>query len=344
MLALKKITAFASLAVLTSFEYVRADADLDELDNETEDDAAPAGGMPNIDDMMKNLPEGMSEEQMKELMEKMQGMDGMPGADGAAPPAPEVNVVSNSTELEAAISARTSSNALYVFTGASEKVKATAEKTLATEGLFGSVTYLAEGETSLKVYKGEEEIVAFEGDVEDAEAASKWALENRVPTFGQIDGSNFEIYFNAAKKGLFWACFDPSKNDEQVKQFNAAFVEASKAHQAAGKNETFPFVWLNVKDFEEHAKNDLGCKTFPTIVLQRGDLMSEAEDVVIDKYLRSFEGKEETLTAEGIAKFFADVESGELKAEPIPDPLDAMDDDEDEDEESAAPAQAEEEL
>jgi hypothetical protein len=73
--------------------------------------------------------------------------------------------------------------------------------------------------------------------------------------------------------------------------------------------------------------------------------MSEDENVVVDKFLRSFEGKEDTLTADGIGQFFADIESGTLKAEPIPDPLDAMDDDEDEDEEDVPPpAQDNEEL
>lgn len=361
MLALKKI-ALVGAATALSFQYVLAEEEAtnnvasttddgaeDDFEDESSEGGAAAGGVPNIpglegmdmEELMKNLPEGMDMEQLMAQLGEGQGEAGMPDG-GSAPPKAELVVVEDAEKLQTALAARTPSTAIYVFRGA--QGKSVAEKLVGVKDLFGQVMLLPQGDVAtLTVYKGRDEVVEYtgEGGVEDFEAVNKWAVENRVPIFGQIDGTNFEIYFEAAKKGLFWACFDPTKNDDQVAQFNSAFVEASKAHRASAK-EIYPFVWLNVADFEEHAKNDLGCKTFPTIVLQRGDLMSEAEDVVVDKFLRSFEGKEDTLTADAIGNFFADIESGALKAEPIPDPLDAMDDDEEDEEEKAAPAQPEE--
>ena len=63
--------------------------------------------------------------------------------------------------------------------------------------------------------------------------------------------------------------------------------------------------------------------------------MSEnPEEAPVEKFIRSFEKNPEDLTTEAVHKFFADITSGDLKAEAIPDPLDAMDDDEDDEEEA----------
>merc|ERR1712098_417782 len=90
-------------------------------------------------------------------------------------------------------------------------------------------------------------------------------------------------------------------------------------------------VWLDGQKFDEHMKQELGCKIFPTLVLQRGDLMGETEEAIasVEKFVRSFDEKPEDLNAESIAKFLEDIKSGAHKAE---DPLDQLDDDEDDEE------------
>lgn len=250
--------------------------------------------------------------------------------------------VEGEEDLKKALDGRTAPMALYVFEGSDEAFNL-AKSIASNPALFASVTHVkTEGPSKLTVYKGRDESSTYSGSFEDSEAVMTWAQENRIPLFGEIAGENFEIYVESARKGLMWACFDPKTKDEDVAKYTPAFVEAAKNQEK--NEEQYPFVWLDINQFGEHAKEELGCKVYPTIVLQRGDLMSETPDEnPVEKFIRTFDKNPEELDTAAVDKFFTDIASGELKAEPIPDPLDALDDDDDDEEDSPAPAKSEEE-
>lgn len=245
---------------------------------------------------------------------------------------PNFGQVSTAEELQSAVEARTNPIALYVFEG-SDEAFAHAKAVASNPELFAMVKHLkTEGPSKLTVYKGREETSTYEGSFEDEEAVMTWAKDNRIPLFGEIGAENFEVYVQAARKGLMWACFDPKTKDEVVAKYTPAFVEAAKLQQET--EEKYPFVWLDINQFGDHAREELSCKVYPTIVLQRGDLMSEnPEENPVEKFVRNFENNPEELDTAAVTKFFTDIASGDLKAEPIPDPLDALDDDDDDEEE-----------
>lgn len=228
---------------------------------------------------------------------------------------------------EAAKTSRKWTEALYIVKG-DEKIKELAEGVAkGTEIPQAKWVYAGAAETpSVAVFKGVSETAESTEVFGDAEALTTWAKSERQPMFGQIGEDNFEIYMESAKNGLFWVCFDPKDSDAQVAKYASKMVDA-----ASKQGETkYPFVWLNTAEFEEHAKEELGCKDFPTIVLQRGDLLSEAEDAKVEKFVRSFAAEPAKLDETAVSSFFADIESGALKPEEQPDGLDELDEDEDE--------------
>lgn len=222
--------------------------------------------------------------------------------------------------VDEVVKGRTWGGAVYVLTGGDD-VKEIASQV--SEGMrsFGQTVYLPGEKASLVVHRGTEEVVSYDGAME-MEAVKTWSMDVRAPYFGQISEDNFEIYVEKAKSGLFWVCMDPANLDQQIKQYSPAMVESAKKATPGSP----PFVWLDVGEFESHAKEELGCTDFPTIVLQRGDLLGDREDTKIEKFVRSFAAAPEDLNVEGVAKFFADVESGALEPVPEPDELEGMDD------------------
>jgi len=203
---------------------------------------------------------------------------------------------------------------------------------------------VVEGNVKYSVYKGVEEVQSFEG-VANVDAMKSWAAKARVPAFGQTNEENFDIYTEglASKEGLVWVCVDPKSKEEEVKKVAPAIVSvASKVTQ--------PFVWLDIEAFEDHAREELGCKDYPTVVFQRGDLLGDREDAKVEKFVRSFAEKPEEFTTEVLGQWFDDIVAGKVEAVPEPDELEGLDDDdedekedEDEDEKEAEP-EAKEEL
>lgn len=244
---------------------------------------------------------------------------------------PNLTQVNGADDLQKALDGRAPPMAVYVFEG-SDEAFAHAKLVANNPELFALVTHVkTEGPSKLTVYKGREESSTYEGSFEDEEAVMSWAKDNRIPLFGEISGENFEVYVDAARKGLMWACFDPKSTNEDIAKYTPAFVEAAKLQQETG--DKYPFVWLDVNQFGDHAKEELGCKVYPTIVLQRGDLMSDTpEENPVEKFVRVFDKNPEELDTVAVNKFFSDIASGDLAAEPIPDPLDALDDDDDDEE------------
>lgn len=230
-------------------------------------------------------------------------------------------------ELDTAIKNRKWGEGILAFKG-DAKVAEIAGKIADDGKTFGDVVYVESSSNDLTIYKGTSETSKYEGAWE-LETVSAWSVDNRAPMFGQINEDNFEIYVEAAKEGLFWVCFDPSKHETDVPKYSPIIVEAAKEHLS--KNEVkYPFVWLDISEFEAHAKEELGCSTYPTIVLQKGDLLGDREDTKVMKYVRSFSEKPEELTAPAVKQFFADIESGALEAVPEPDELAELDEEDDE--------------
>lgn len=241
-------------------------------------------------------------------------------------------------ELKTALEARLPYDAIFTFTG-DDSMKEIANK-IAEEGKHvAQIGYMKGDSNTVRVYRGhgeEDELASV-----NAEEVEKWVGENRAPYFGQINEENFEIYVEYAKKGIFWVCLDPKTRDADLKTMAPALVESAKEQSA---EEKYPFVWLDIAEFEAHAKEELGCTSFPTIVLQRGDLLGDREDTKVERFLRSFaDNKEELSKASAVTQFFADVKSGALEAVPEPDELAELDDEDEEDGEEQT-EKSEEEL
>jgi len=181
----------------------------------------------------------------------------------------------------------------------------------------------SDSESSITIHKGTEEVVTEDIKGMESDKVVEWAVKNRVPNFGQINEENFEIYLENAKNGMLWVCLDPKTLKEDLKTYSKQLAEVSSK---------YPFVWFDINDFEAHAKSELGCKEFPTVVLQKGDLLAETEDAKIEKFIKPFagEGVTEKLSKATVEAFLTGVESGEIKPEPIPDELDQLDDEDEE--------------
>eukprot|EP00392_Amoebophrya_sp_AT5.2_P015681 g15897.t1 len=239
---------------------------------------------------------------------------------------PLVKTVDAATLAES-IEGRKWSQALVVAEG--DKKVLEEITTVATNTSMTNFLFVEAAAPSLTLYKGTAEKVSFSGTFE-AKDMDLWVKSERAPSFGQINEDNFELYVEKAGKGLFWVCLDPNTIDAQLKEVSPALV-AAHAKQVAAGGETYPFVWLDVAEFEAHAREELGCANYPTIVLQRGDLMGEGE-AKVEKFVRSFAEAPATLTVDSIGTFFEDVASGKLEPMPELDELDKLDDMDPEDE------------
>lgn len=229
-------------------------------------------------------------------------------------------------ELKKAKEERGMGDAMYVFQGDSS-VEEVAGSVADSGKAIAQIGYIKGSKNSVTVFRGADESVTYSGKFE-AEAVSEWVANERAPHFGKIHEDNFEIYVDFAKKGLFWVCLDPATREEDLKTLTPELVAAAKAQKEDAK---YPFVWLDIAEFEAHAKEELGCSTFPTVVLQRGDLLGDREDTKVDKFVRTFSDDKTKLNAAAVKEFFADIESGKLEAVPEPDELAELDDDDAED-------------
>jgi len=243
-------------------------------------------------------------------------------------------------DAAAALKARTHGEAIFLFSGDSA-VEAVAAEAADSGKVAGTIAYKKSSKKSLTVYRGAAEEASYSGAYE-LEAVNEWAGKERAPFFGQINEDNFEVYVDYAKKGLFWVCLDPATREETLKTLAPQLEQAAKAQPEDAK---YPFVWLDIGEFEAHAKEELGCVDYPTIVLQKGDLLGDREDTKVAKFVRSFASDPASLTSGAVATFFEDITSGKLEAAPEPDELADLDEEEDmEDDGEADAAEDKEEL
>lgn len=236
-------------------------------------------------------------------------------------------------DASAALKARTHGEAIFLFSGDSS-VETVAAEVADSGKVPGVVAYTKSGKNGLNVYRGAAEEASYSGAM-DVAAVSEWAANERAPYFGQINEDNFEVYVEHAKKGLFWVCLDPATREETLKTLAPQLEQAARAQPEDAK---YPFVWLDIGEFEAHAKEELGCVDYPTIVLQKGDLLGDREDTKVEKFVRSFASDPASLTSAAVATFFSDVTSGKLEAVPEPDELADLDDEEDTEDDGEADA------
>lgn len=249
---------------------------------------------------------------------------------------PSLNKVT-AEEAAKAVEARKWGEAVLVIQG-DQSVESVAAEFADSEAdvLMVKCLYVESSTKEAVVYRGNKEKTTYTGPEWTLEALKTWVSEQRVPLFGEINEENFEVYTAPAKNGLMWVCLDPTKLADQLEQYSPALVEAA-GKLKEGETTAYPFVWLNIAEFEAHAQEELGCKDYPTLVLQKGDLLGEQEDSKIEKFHRSF-ANNTSLTADGVAQFFKDIESGAL--EPVPEPEEPEEDLDEEDEEEAEAEEA----
>lgn len=240
-------------------------------------------------------------------------------------------------ELDTMLKDRKSGHAVIAISGKADDIKYKIAATSVADlpMIAAHVVFIeTQSDNKLVIYKGTDEKVEISQkevlDLYNSKELDEWIKKERKPLFGQINEDNFELYMEFAVKGLFWVCFDSKTMNEDVKKYSGMLVEAAKKKE-------YPFVWIDVDEFEEQAKQELKCTTYPTIVLQRGDLVGENKeepDAQVEKFVRSFSDDPSKFTTAAVEKFFTDIESGTLQKSEEPDELDAMDSDEGEGEES----------
>lgn len=148
---------------------------------------------------------------------------------------------------------------------------------------------------------------------------------------------------------------EKKEGEEEKKEKELTEEEKEAEKKKAGERKEahpFPIVYLNAHILEEHAREELGCTEYPTVVLQRGNLLADpkSEEGKVHKFIRVFKGENEDkiaekdedkkdseeekkaekpeLTLESLRSFFADIKSGDLEEVYVPDELDALDDEE----------------
>lgn len=336
--AIAAIGAIAAVHATETEEVPVVEQPVDEVVEESveenaEVEAAAEGG----------LPEGMD---MEALMEQMKGM----GMDGEMPEGedledgeegeeePQEPLLKNATiaEMPEKIAARARTDAIYVFEGeATAKAAADAADGM---GPYAQVYHVTDAaESKLTVYRGIDETKVYESADYDFETIKTWAVAERLPLFGEISGENAQLYFSSGKNGMAWVCLNKETVEEDVKAITPVMQEFAA-------EQPYPLVFFDVEAFKEHA-DAIGCttETNPTIVLERG-FAAEAEGEAEEKqesFKRSLKSVEEGkgmsgVTLEALKKFMADIESGELKPEPKPEPpteaeeLENMDEEDDE--------------
>merc|ERR1712224_575312 len=149
--------------------------------------------------------------------------------------------------------------------------------------------------------------------VADISAVGTWVDSEALPMFGMVDEDNFNAYLDSAPEGMLWLCFAPDKLSTAPAVYAKELSLLARPYR--GK---IPFVWLDTVEFEEHAKDELGCATYDTVVIQRGNLA--VEDATPERYRKVLSPD---FKASEVTAFLAEVLAG--KVEPI-DELDELDD------------------
>lgn len=160
----------------------------------------------------------------------------------------------------------------------------------------------------MTVYRGvREQKKADAESLAQLDKLTKWVEKNVLPVFGEISVANFETYGPQADKGILWLCLAPTDTIREKS------VELADEMVKGAEGSPYPFVWIDTVQYGEHAKDDLGCTEFPTVVLQKGDFTTD-DEAMPDVYKKSFAGEEPNMTGKAIKAWLQDVEDGKVAA------------------------------
>merc|ERR1712196_445385 len=98
-----------------------------------------------------------------------------------------------------------------------------------------------------------------------------WVKKEALALVGQVDEGNYELYLETATKGLVWMCLDPRQVREEAQRHEKVLAEVAKSI------DPIRLVWLDTDEYEEHAKEELGCDKYPSMIYHSGDLSSEED-------------------------------------------------------------------
>lgn len=249
---------------------------------------------------------------------------------------PTLHSFEKEEELETFLANRSHAVTAFIGTGGGDELKNLMNEISEEEHRTLGAVFLhmpGAGSPSVRLLRGFKEEKKFDGDHTSKDALTTWFKNENIAMVGQIDESNYEAYLATGQEGMVWLCFTPSELKQEVEKHMTAMQAASAKLVSAHK---LRLVWLDTEEYEEHAKEELGCSQYPTLVVHLGDLSSEEVAEQVKKYKKVL-GKE--ITADEITNFVDSCKKGEV--EPI-DELDEVDD-EDEDEEEGGEKEDEDE-
>lgn len=226
--------------------------------------------------------------------------------------------VLDATSLESLLKDKNTSTTVFVATGDDELLRMFSDAADSRRGK-GSFVFVKSSSKSLEVHRGHGEVLSFGGDLGSLEDVKAWLIQEFLADFGQVDESNFEEYLLFAPNGLVWVCFPPSELTTAPSAYAGPLGALAREHRGR-----MPFVWLDTVEYEEHAKEDLRCDTYPMVVIQMGNMTDEKYEKDVKKYRLALKTG---FDASEVGSFFADVLAN--KVEPF-DELDELDEDDDE--------------
>jgi thiol-disulfide isomerase/thioredoxin len=154
----------------------------------------------------------------------------------------------------------------------------------------------------IKIYRGNTEEAEYSGPLK-ASAVGKWVIPQRVAYFGQLNYYNQDDLIQQGRIGILWFCLDPTDLKNQVMKVNEAAMRVSM-------KEDYPFVWMDVTQHAQYARDEVKCLAYPSVTLQTGDVLCYVPQET-ERYRRSFADK--GITEEGLEQFFADIREGRLQ-------------------------------
>lgn len=237
---------------------------------------------------------------------------------------PAVTTLASDTDLQAQLGQRGSK---LFFVGRGDKALLDIFKELAEEHRsLGSFFYVETQEAALvEIHRGADEVVQISApDAMDSAKVLDFINAEMLPAFGEIGEDNYEPYLRKSGQGIVWACFQPDTLREDVIRHTPAFREVAAAIPH------LPVVYTDTQEYEEHVKEELGCTSFPMLVVQLGNMTAGEEAKRYRKLLL-----EEEMNGQALTAWVQSVLAGQVEEDDGLDELDEPDEDDLVDEEGA---------
>jgi len=198
---------------------------------------------------------------------------------------------------------------------------------------LGSYYYVkSEDPPKVQLHRGIGEVVEMTDNLGDAAEIEAFLQREKLPAFGEIDEENYAGYLEKADKGMLWVCFNPETFKTDAMRHRAVFSKVAEEFPQ------FPAVYTDSKVYEEHVKEELGCTSFPMVVLQIGNFTNEEEE---PKRYKLTGKTPATFTAAEVSQWIKEVLDGKVTEDDGLEELDNADmEDDEEPVEEAGPAPA----